>query len=144
MLLMAVSNARRGNVVWNFRAMCISLLSERERVKRGRVAVCTARKSHTSLGRVLLFLWKRGNTNLCTRGSARIPKTGLPLARTHQTSTFCRSLHRQYGIFALELFRNTFIRACGAKCSLKLCVSFLLLLARRHPNGFRASVYYVY
>lgn len=64
MLLMAVSNVRRENVIWNFlrRNTHFSSLDVRNAWKRSRNSAMW--RSHTSATRVFLFLWKRGNTNL--------------------------------------------------------------------------------
>lgn len=110
MLLMAVSNARRENVIWNF-PRCnahFSFLDVRNAWKRSRNSAMW--RSHTSATRVFLFrllkAWKYK--------SAVNFENGVSPRRRQEasaTSTCFTVVSIADDIFVLELFRNTFVRA---------------------------------
>jgi len=116
--------------------------SECERVKRGCVTV--RRENLTSLD-PCFFSFESAEIQICA-APMRILNTGLPPARKRprHTSVFCRSLPSPIFIFVLELFRNTFITAYGAKCSSALC-QFLIAVGSAPSKWLpRASLCYAY
>lgn len=101
MLLMAVSNARRENVIWNFprRNAHFSSLEVRNAWKRSRNSAMW--RSHTSATRVcsFSFLWKRGNINPQRAAPPWISKTRFSLGaerRLRDINVLYRSFHRRW------------------------------------------------